>query len=263
MPEAGVPDFRHLLFAIVDHFGTDHAPAVVARQAGGKGAVFQDGVTVGAAHFHLVGVAATLTSDHLVVAFIDVGIFGIQVRPGLRAFQFDLIVAVVHVAGSGDGAHRIRLAGVFRLVQLNFFGGQGAVTLLDMHVAAEQGAFRVVGARVIGIDGHRLAVRIAADQRLVVNGNAKHALLGQISQRMLTVECRPNHRGQQCWETFSYAVLVFRHQRRRVRQTVRDYITHLRCASAKSSRLLASSLGAKINDRYDNPNSRKIACALS
>ncbi|MCX2959051.1 MAG: hypothetical protein N6V49_09900, partial [Serratia symbiotica] len=29
----------------------------------------------------------------------------------------------------------------------------------------------------------------------------------QISQSMLTVKCRPNHRGQQCWETFFHTWL--------------------------------------------------------
>ncbi|MNS85399.1 hypothetical protein D3C72_1192630 [compost metagenome] len=200
--EAGVPDFSDLLFAVVDHLGTDYAPAVITRQTGGKGPVFQNGVTVGAAHLHFVGVATSLTAYHLVVAFIDVGIFIIQVRPGFRAFQLDLVVAVVHITRSGHGANRFGLPRVLRLVQFNLFGGQGAVALFNIHVAGEQRAFRIVRAGVIGVNGDGQAVGIAADQRFIINRNAKHALLSKVSQSVLAVECRPNQCGQQCWETF-------------------------------------------------------------
>ncbi|MNG89178.1 hypothetical protein D3C79_480350 [compost metagenome] len=200
--KAGVPDFRHLLFAVVDHFGTDHAPAVVAGQTGGKGAVFQNGITVGTAHLHLVGIATPLTAYHLVVTLIDVGIFVVQVRPGFRAFQLDLIVAVVHVTGSGHGAHRIGLPRILRLVQFHLFGGQGAVALFNIHVTGEQRTFRIIRAGVIGVNGDGQAVGIAADQRFIINRNAKHALLSKVSQSVLAVECRPNQCGQQCWETF-------------------------------------------------------------
>ena len=139
----------------MDHFATDNAPSIGTRQAGGEAPVFQNGVAVFAPLFHQVGFPASLTTDHLIVAFPDVGIFSIQIRPTLRPLQYDLVVIIMDVAQRIDGTDRLwQTLGLF-LVQLHFVSLQAAITLCDIHVASKHGVIWVIPFRVIGSDGNR------------------------------------------------------------------------------------------------------------
>ncbi|MNB82623.1 hypothetical protein D3C75_294370 [compost metagenome] len=212
--KAGVPDLSNLLFAVVDHFAADHAPGIRAWQTGGKGAVLENGIAVFAALLHQIGFTAALASDHLVIAFPDIGIFSIQIRPGFRTFQNDLIIVIVHITERIHRTYRLNLAFWLLLMQLNFIGQQTAVTLVNIHIAAKHRIVRVVTFRVISGNGDRQRVRITLNQRAIVAGDAQHTLRGKIGrQPLLTVQGCSYHRGQEGGDTFFHTFyLLFRHQ---------------------------------------------------
>ncbi|CAH0296121.1 hypothetical protein SRABI106_03642 [Rahnella aquatilis] len=153
--EAGIPDFSHFFLTILNHFGTDDAPAVIARQTGGKCTVIHDGVTVVVTLLHFVSLTTSLTADHLVVAILNISIFGGQVRKAFRAIQLDLVIVITHVAGRSSGSGRGRLIGIGDLIKLNLISIQCAVALNNVNVAAKQRTVRIIAGRLIGVDGHR------------------------------------------------------------------------------------------------------------
>ena len=142
--EARIPDLRHFFFTVLNHFRTDHAPAVGTRQTGGKAAVFQNGIAVITAQFHLVSITATLTADHLIITVPHVGVFGVQIGPGFRTFQDDLVVVIVHITQRIDGTHRRRLSVLLTLMQLHLVGNQTAVPLLHINITGEHRVVRIV-----------------------------------------------------------------------------------------------------------------------
>ncbi len=160
----------------MDDFTPHHAPGIGARQTGGKAAVFQNGIAVFAALLHEIGFTAPLTAHHLVIAFPDVRVFGVQVRPALRPFKDDLIVIIMHITQRIDGAYRFRLTFRLLLMKLHFIRLQAAIPLHNVHVAGKNGIVRVVTFSVIGIDSNRQIVGIAFYQRTIVARHAQHTL---------------------------------------------------------------------------------------
>ena len=196
--KAGIPDLRHLFFAILDNLRAHDAPAVVAGQTGGETAVFQNGVAVIGTLLHQIGVAASLTTHHLVVAVPDVSVFGIQIRPGFRTFQDDLIVVIAHITQRVDGANRRGLSFLLALMQLHLIRLQAAVALLYIHVAGEYRVVRIVSLRRVGMNRDRQLVCLASDQRAVIARHAQHTLRHKIvGQSRLTGYRCANHGGQQ------------------------------------------------------------------
>lgn len=136
----------------MDHFTAHHAP-YLTPQTGGKRAVFENGVAVFAALLHQVCGTAPLTTDHLVITFPDVGVFGIQIRPGFRTFQDDLIVVIVHIT---QRIHRTdRRLSTFRLllVQLHFVSKQATVALVNIDIARKGRIVRIITFCAVGING--------------------------------------------------------------------------------------------------------------
>lgn len=150
----------------------------------------------------------------MVIALPDVGIFGVQIRPGFRPFEDHLIVIIVNVAEGVDRAHRLRLARGLLLVKLHFIGLQSAVPLIDINVAGKYGVIRIVAFRMIGIDRHRQVVGFPFNQRTIVAWYAKHTLRGEIgSEALLAIQGAGNHGGQEAGNTFFHTLyLLFRHR---------------------------------------------------
>ena len=198
----------------MDHFAAHDAPGVRARQTGGKGTVFQDGIAVLATLLHQVCVTAALTAYHLVITFPDVGIFGVQVCPGFRTFQDDLIVVIVHIAQCIYRTNRIGSAFWLLLMQLNLVGLQTAVALINIDIAAESGIVRVISLGIIGGNSNRQVIGITLYQRAIVTWDAKHTLRGEVGrQPLLTIQGCTNHCGQEGGDTFFHTLyLLFRHQ---------------------------------------------------
>lgn len=145
----------------------------------------------------------------MVIALPDVGIFGVQIRPGFRPFEDHLIVIIVNVAEGVDRAHRLRLARGLLLVKLHFIGLQSAVPLIDINVAGKYGVIRIVAFRMIGIDRHRQVVGFPFNQRTIVAWYAKHTLRGEIgSEALLAIQGAGNHGGRGWEYVFSYVVFV-------------------------------------------------------
>jgi hypothetical protein len=167
-----------------------------------------------AALFHQIGGTAPLATHHLVIAFPDVGVFGVQVCPTFRTFQNDLIVVIVHITQRIHGTNGLcRAFGLF-LMELNFISLQPTVALIDINIAGKHGIVRVVAFGVIGGNGDRQIVRITLNQWAIIAGNAQHTLRGEIGcQSLLSIEGSTNHCGQEGGDTFFHTFyLLFRHQ---------------------------------------------------
>ena len=197
----------------MDNFAADDAPGVGARQTGGKAAVFENGIAVFTALFHQVGGAASLAPDHLIIALPDVGIFGIQIRPGFWPFEDHLVIVVMHVAQRVHRAHRLRLARGLLLVQLNFVGAEATIPLVNIDVAGKDGVVRVVALRMIGVNRHRQIARTTFHERTIIAWHAKHTLRCEIgSEALLAIQGAGNHRSQEAGNTFFHTLyLLFHH----------------------------------------------------
>ena len=130
----------------------------------------------------------------------------------------------MYVAKRIDGSHGVALTRRLLLMQLNFVGLQTAVTLLDIHVAGEDGIVGVIALGVIGVNGHRQAIGVTLYLRTGIARYPQHTLRCEVGRSAsLTVKGTGDHGGQEGGNTFFHTLyLLFRHLWLRGMQTVRD-----------------------------------------
>lgn len=138
----------------MNNFVIYYVLGVRIRQIGGKVIVIQNGIAVFVTLFYQVRFIAILAIYYLVIIFLDVGIFGVQIRLVFRFFEDYLVIVVMDIIERINGTYRFRLFWCFFLMELYFVGLQTVVILYDIYVVSKYGVIRVVFFRVVSIDSY-------------------------------------------------------------------------------------------------------------
>ena len=119
----------------------------------------------------------------------------------------------MNVAKRINGTHRLRLPRRLLLMQLHLVSLQAAVSLINIHIAGKYGVIRVVAFRMIGVNRHRLIVRLPFNEGTIIAWHAKHTLRGEIGgHALLAIQGAGDHGGQEAGNTFFHTFyLLFRH----------------------------------------------------
>lgn len=152
----------------MDDFIFYYVSGIGVKQIGGKVVVFQNGIVVFVVLFYEIGFIVFLMVYYLVIVFLDVCVFGVQVCLVFWFFKDDLIVIIMYIIQCIDGVYRFWLIFCLFLMKLYFICLQVVIFLYNVYVVGKNGIVWVVIFSVIGIDSNWQIVGIVFYQRMIV-----------------------------------------------------------------------------------------------
>lgn len=123
-------------------------------QIGGKVIVIQNGIVVFVMLFYQVCFIVILVIYYLVIIFLDVGIFGVQICLVFWFFEDYLVIVVMDIIECINGLYWFWLFWCLFLMELYFVGLQMVVILYDIYVVSKYGVIWVVFFCVVSIDSY-------------------------------------------------------------------------------------------------------------